>query len=300
MDRADNKRKMELIPEIDPGSGFCYGVVRAINQAEKNLKDKQELFSLGSIVHNREEVNRLEQAGLKVTDHHGLASMKGGTVLIRAHGEPPSTYITAKKNNINIIDCTCPVVLKLQERIIKGHAEIKNIDGTLIIFGKKGHAEVDGLMGQINGDATVVEKPSDLNSIDFSKPVVLFSQTTKEPADYQEIVAHVRKLTDQQGGDPEKVKINNTICRQVSSRYTNLRKFASSHSIILFVSGKQSSNGKVLFETCKKANPNSHKIEKISEIEVSWFSKGEAVGICGATSTPQWQLQEVAQYLKTL
>jgi 4-hydroxy-3-methylbut-2-enyl diphosphate reductase len=291
---------MQLRPEIDPGSGFCYGVVRAINQAEKNLKEQKNLFSLGSIVHNREEVNRLEKAGLKVTDHKGLESMRGGRVLIRAHGEPPSTYKTAVKNNIDIVDCTCPVVLKLQERIVKGHNEIKKVDGTLIIFGKKFHAEVDGLLGQIDGDAVVVEKPEDLEGIDFSRPVVLFSQTTKEPADYQEIAETVKKLTLDQGGDPDKVIINNTICRQVSSRYSNLRKFASSHPVILFVSGKQSSNGKVLFETCKKANPDSHKIEKVSEIDPSWFSEGQTVGICGATSTPQWQLQEVAQYLKTL
>lgn len=300
MDRKNYNGKMELKVQIDPKSGFCYGVIRAIKQAEEYLNKNETLSSLGSIVHNTEEVNRLKTLGMKVINHQELEVLKDSSILIRAHGEPPSTYKTAVDNNINIIDCTCPVVLKLQEKIKKGYETIKEDGGTLLIFGKKNHAEVNGLLGQINGNATVIEHVSDLDSVDFSKPTMIFSQTTKDVDEYEQVIAQIKKLTKLQGGSQEKIKSYSTICRQVSSRHPNLKEFASNHTVIVFVSGKESSNGKMLFETCKSVNNRSYNIEKCSDIEISWFNKGESVGICGATSTPSWQLEEVAKCIEKL
>lgn len=300
MDRKDIKGKMGLVPVVDQKSGFCYGVIRAIKQAETYLKDNNQLKSLGSIVHNKQEVERLHSIGIEVIGHIELEQSKNTTLLIRAHGEPPSTYETAKKNNLKVIDCTCPVVLKLQERLKKGYEEIKPENGTIVIFGKKNHAEVNGLLGQVNGDAIVVENKQDLEVIDYTHPITIFSQTTKDPSAFSEIVAEIKKKAKEAGLPSDKLTTHNTICKQVSSRHPNLREFSASNDVILFVSGKESSNGKVLFETCKSTNPRSYKIERESDILSEWFNPGEKVGICGATSTPTWQLEKTAQYIKSL
>ena len=291
---------MGLHPHVDEKSGFCYGVIRAIKQAETFLKTSPNLNSLGSIVHNTAEVSRLRNLGINVIDHDKLKQIKDSTILIRAHGEPPSTYLTAKENRIKIIDCTCPVVLKLQERIKKGYEEVKKKEGSLVIFGKKCHAEVNGLLGHFNGDALVVETKEDLAGLDFQKPIVIFSQTTKDTVGYANIIAEIKQRVAGAGGSPDNVVSHNTICRQVSSRHPNLKQFAAKNDVLLFVSGKESSNGKVLYGTCKSSNPRSYKIESISDIDPSWFNPGETVGICGATSTPIWQLEEVAMFIKGL
>jgi len=300
MDRKNNKGKMGLKVQIDPKSGFCYGVIRAIDQAELYLKENDTLSSLGSIVHNKEEVNRLKSLGMKIVTHSELTKIQNSTILIRAHGEPPSTYRIASEKGIKIIDCTCPVVLKLQKKIKKGYDNIKKEGGTLLIFGKKNHAEVNGLLGQVNNDAVVIETIADLDMVDFSKPSMIFSQTTKDVEEYEMVISQIKKLTSEQGGLQENIKSYRTICRQVSSRHPNLKQFAATHSVIIFVSGKESSNGKVLFETCKSVNAQSYKIEKCDDIDISWFNKGETVGICGATSTPTWQLEEAAKCLENL
>lgn len=291
---------MGLHPHVDEKSGFCYGVIRAIKQAETFLKTSPNLNSLGSIVHNTAEVSRLRNLGINVIDHDKLKQIKDSTILIRAHGEPPSTYLTAKENRIKIIDCTCPVVLKLQERIKKGYEEVKKKEGSLVIFGKKCHAEVNGLLGHVNGDALVVETKEDLAGLDYQKPIVIFSQTTKDTVGYANIIAEIKQRVAGAGGSPDNVVSHNTICRQVSSRHPNLKQFAAKNDVLLFVSGKESSNGKVLYGTCKSSNPRSYKIESISDIDPSWFNPGETVGICGATSTPIWQLEEVAMFIKGL
>jgi 4-hydroxy-3-methylbut-2-enyl diphosphate reductase len=300
MDRKDIGGKMGLSPHIDEKSGFCYGVIRAVKQAESFLKTNSHLNSLGSIVHNTTEVSRLRDMGISVIDHDKLKQIKDSTVLIRAHGEPPSTYLTANENGIKIIDCTCPVVLKLQERIKKGYEEVKEEGGSLVIFGKKCHAEVNGLLGQVNGDALVVESKEDLAGLDFQKPIVVFSQTTKDTVGYANIIAEIKQRVADAGGSTDNVVSHNTICRQVSSRHPNLKQFAAKNDVVLFVSGKESSNGKVLFGTCKNSNPRSYKIESTSDIDPSWFNPGETVGICGATSTPTWQLEGVATFIKGL
>ncbi|MDD4657352.1 MAG: 4-hydroxy-3-methylbut-2-enyl diphosphate reductase [Bacteroidales bacterium] len=300
MDRKNSYGEMGLKVEIDPKSGFCYGVIQAIKQAEDYLKENETLLSLGSIVHNKEEVERLESLGMEVIDHNELEILKNSTLLVRAHGEPPSTYKTALDNKIRVIDCTCPVVLNLQRKIKKGYESIKKDGGTLLIFGKKNHAEVNGLLGQIGGNAVVIESSADLNSVDFSKPTTIFSQTTKDVDEYENIIAQIKKLTLEQGGDLEKIKSHRTICHQVSSRHPNLKTFAKKHSVIIFVSGKESSNGKILFETCKSSNNRSYKIETCKDIDSAWFNKGDTVGVCGATSTPTWQLEEAAQCLERL
>ncbi len=286
---------------IDNNSGCCPGVVRAIEQAEKELATSPSLFSLGAIVHNNTELKRLEQKGLKVVDHKDLLSLKECKLLIRAHGEPPSTYRLAKKNGIEIIDCTCPVVLKLQKKIKKIYGEIKREGGQVVIFGKKGHAEVNGLTGQVDGDALVVENIEDIKrgistgTLDTSKPIALFSQTTKAPEEYSQIGDFLKTTMESSN-----LRLFNTICGQVSSRHSDLSTFAKTHSIIIFVSGKESSNGKVLFNLCKSVNPRSYTIENSGDIRKEWFNEFDSVGICGATSTPKWQLEEVASFLTKL
>lgn len=291
---------MELNVEIDNHSGFCYGVVRAIEQAEKYLDKNHELNSLGSIVHNSTEIERLKEKGLKTIDYSQLSDLKDKVLFIRAHGEPPSSYKIAKENNLQIIDCTCPVVLKLQERVKKNYKELKKINGQLLIFGKHAHAEVNGLIGQVDGDAIIIEEISDLNIVDFSKPVYIFSQTTKNPEEYMEVCEAIKKRIEKVKGPVDKFRAFNTICGQVSSRHSHLKEFSKKHSVIIFVSGKESSNGKILFELCRSVNPRSFSIECKSEIKREWLSEGDSVGVCGATSTPKWLLEEVAEYLINL
>ena len=282
--------------EIDPRSGFCGGVIRAISSAERFLSDRDHLYSLGAIVHNEAELDRLGAEGLRTVAT--LSDVpEGETVLIRAHGEPPETYAEARNRGLKVIDCTCPVVLQLQKHIREAYARLHadGLDGTLIIFGKIGHAEVLGLLGQVDGDALVVENramlESRLGEIDFSQPVEIFSQTTKSPAEYAEICDRVRSLGD-------RVTVHDTICAQVANRHEHLEAFARAHDLILFVAGESSSNGRVLFDLCRRVNPRSYRIGSVSDIESSWIQDGDSVGICGATSTPKWLLEQVAEAVR--
>ncbi|MEY1639103.1 4-hydroxy-3-methylbut-2-enyl diphosphate reductase [Tenuifilum osseticum] len=287
--------------EIDPNAGFCFGVVNAIKTAEENLSKGIEINCLGEIVHNEMENNRLKGIGMKTVKHDQLPELAGRSVLIRAHGEPPSTYELAKKYNINLVDATCPVVLKLQERVRKAWERLQPLGGTVIIFGKKGHAEVIGLCGQTNNQAVVVQDLNDLDGIDFSKPVEIFSQTTKEPEHYREIVEEIKRRVAIYNTQPETLlKVNNTICGQVSNRKPHIKAFAQKHDVMIFVSGTNSSNGKMLFEACLEANPNSHLIVNSAELNPEWLSGYQSVGISGATSTPLWLMQEVASAIEAI
>lgn len=277
---------MNLSVTIDNNSGFCFGVVYAIEMAEDVLNDKGYLYCLGDIVHNDEEVNRLRNKGLRIINHEEFAQLKGENVLIRAHGEPPSTYQIAIQNNITLIDATCPVVLKLQNRIRNSHDKKE----TIFLMGKQGHAEVTGLMGQIKNEGHVFSDISELDGADIPKEITLYTQTTKSKAKFHE----TRKALEERG---IKVNAHDTICSQVSDRDTELREFAKSYDKILFVSGTKSSNGKVLYNVCKEQNPNTYFISKKEELELSWFEPGDKVGICGATSTPMWLMEDVRQAL---
>ena len=287
-----------LSVEIDPGSGFCGGVIRAISKAEDSLAQGTRLHSLGAIVHNDAELGRLQQQGL-ITVHSLDEVPEGGTVLIRAHGEPPSTYAEASARHLTVIDCSCPVVLQLQQRIREAYARIhsKDVHGQIIIFGQVGHAEVLGLLGQVNGDALVLENPEMLEEalpgLDLSEPIEIFSQTTKSPREYEVIC----QMLQARGA---RLTIHNTICGQVASRHEKLVQFAKSHDIIVFVTGKESSNGKILSALCRRVNPRTYVIGRLKEIDPAWFRDGDRVGICGATSTPKWALEAVAHKIENL
>ena len=288
---------MRLTIEIDTESGFCYGVIRAVEKAESRLRESASLYSLGAIVHNNSELERLNKIGLEVIDTQTMKELSDTTVLIRAHGEPPATYRIAQENNIELIDCTCPVVLKLQDRIRETYAKH---NGQIVIFGKIGHAEVNGLVGQTEGTAIVVDSLESLGKIDITKPIQIFSQTTKDPKEYEEVCSAIKEKIEQTGGNLEHFTVHNTICRQVAQRHNNLAAFAAKHSVIVFVSGKESSNGKVLYELCKSVNPRSYNIQSTDQIDASWFQDGDSVGICGATSTPKWQLEGCAEAISSL
>ncbi|OFY41726.1 MAG: 4-hydroxy-3-methylbut-2-enyl diphosphate reductase [Bacteroidetes bacterium GWF2_40_14] len=288
---------MELRVEVDTKSGFCYGVVRAIKEAEVFLDGNEKLYSLGSIVHNNTELSRLRKRGMEVVTHKDIEQLKNSVIFIRAHGEPPSSYEIAARNNLKLIDCTCPVVLKLQERIKDSYTKLRRVNGQLLIFGKQGHAEVNGLVGQVEGDAIIIENIQDLIKVDFTRPISIFSQTTKDPQEYKEICDMIREKVVMAGGLLDNFKSHNTICGQVSSRHPHLKEFSKKHSVILFVTGKESSNGKILYECCKTANPRSYSIESTDEIHREWFMDGDSVGVCGATSTPMWLLEDVAHFL---
>ncbi len=285
--------------EIDKRSGFCFGVVYAIQKAENELKNKDKLYCLGDIVHNSEEVKRLENKGLITINHEEFKKLTNAEVLIRAHGEPPETYKTALKNNIKLIDASCPVVLKLQNKIKKGFDVIEKKKGQIIIFGKKGHAEVNGLVGQTNGKAIVISKLEDLKSIDFSKPINIFSQTTKNLEKYSEIINEIKKRAINIVGENDIDFVSNdTICRQVSNRYEDLENFSKEKDVIIFVSGKKSSNGKVLYQVCKNHNDKSYFVSNTNEINFNWIKKTDSVGICGATSSPLWLMENVKKYIE--
>lgn len=273
--------------EIDEGSGFCFGVTTAIKKAEEELAKGTRLYCLGDIVHNGMEVERLHEQGLITINHEDMRSLHGVKVLLRAHGEPPGTYALAKKNDIEIIDATCPVVLALQRRI-KLQYDL-NPKAQIVIFGKRGHAEVLGLVGQTESHAIVVEKVEDVKRLDFSRDIYLYSQTTKSLDGFHQIIDYIQAHM-QQGAT---FKSFDTICRQVANRMPNIAAFASKHDLVLFVSGRKSSNGKVLFKECHSVNPRSYQIEKPEEIEMEWFSDDvHTVGICGATSTPKWLMEQ--------
>ena len=291
---------MAIQVEIEKHSGFCGGVIRAIGRAEKFLEESpgRILYSLGDIVHNEAELRRLGEKGLVTVDKDGLMNIpdpSSETLLIRAHGEPPQTYSLAQKLGLTVIDCTCPVVLKLQKSIREAYERVKPAGGQIVIFGKIGHAEVLGLLGQVSGDAVVIENMPMLlsaledGSIRTDKPLEIFSQTTKSPVEYSEIC---KVLESCQGAG---LQVHNTICSQVASRHEELADFALRHDVIVFVSGVSSSNGKVLFDLCKSRNQRTYHISDPSELEPEWFSDGDKVGVCGATSTPGWLLEQVAE-----
>lgn len=274
--------------EIDSGSGFCFGVTTAIQKAEEKLAEGEQLYCLGDIVHNGTECDRLHDKGLITIDHEELRQLHNAKVLLRAHGEPPQTYLIAEANNVEIIDATCPVVLALQRRIRKQF--MKTPDAQIVIFGKNGHAEVLGLVGQTDGNAIVIEHYEELlnSSISFDRDIYLYSQTTKSLDEYQRIIgfiqSHISEGCEFHSFD--------TICRQVANRMDNIREFASRHDLILFVSGRKSSNGKVLFNECLQVNSNTHLIEGPAEIRREWLTAAKSVGICGATSTPKWLMEQ--------
>tara|TARA_B100000767_G_scaffold200441_1_gene187384 strand:+ start:441 stop:1313 length:873 start_codon:yes stop_codon:yes gene_type:complete len=285
---------------IDTYSGFCFGVVYAIEMAESILKTEGSLYCLGDIVHNNKEVDRLNELGLKIINNNDLKDLRDCKVLIRAHGEPPSTYRLALKNNIQLLDASCPVVLKLQHQIKGGYEEIKEIDGQVVIFGKEGHAEVDGLLGQTNNNAIVVTTFDDLHKIDFNKSIYMYSQTTKSPKAYKEITSEIEKRVHNSSNEKIKYIVNDTLCRQVSGREPQLKKFSHSNNVIIFVSGKKSSNGKMLYESCKNENPNSYFVSDVDELKSDWFLNVDTVGICGATSTPRWLMESVEDYIRKI
>ena len=286
---------------VDPKSGFCFGVVYAIEMAENILKEDNKLYCLGDIVHNNREVDRLNNLGLEIIDHKRLSELNDCKVLIRAHGEPPSTYEIALKNNIELLDASCPVVLKLQHQIKEGYETIKKIDGQVIIYGKEGHAEVTGLVGQTNGEAIIVTTKEDISKIDFEKPIYIYSQTTKSPKAFQDIVDEIKKELIALGKDVDlKFVVHDTLCRQVSGREPQLKEFAGANDVIVFVSGTKSSNGKMLFLSCKEQNKQSYFVSDTKEIDENWFKNSNSVGICGATSTPRWLMDEVADHIKQI
>ena len=279
---------LNLRVEIDQNSGFCFGVVYAIEMAEEILHEQGYLYCLGDIVHNDEEVKRLEEIGLKIIDYKQLKALKNEKVLIRAHGEPPSTYQIALDNNLTLIDASCPVVLKLQNRIRKSYEKKEKI----YIYGKHGHAEVLGLLGQTNNEAVVFQNLEELDATSLPESLTLYSQTTKSVDTFQQITNVIKEKGIE-------ISSNDTICRQVSNRDAELRKFASKFDKVVFVAGTKSSNGKVLFDVCKNENPETLFVSGVDQLDVNWFDKNEKVGVCGATSTPMWLMEEVRNRLLT-
>jgi 4-hydroxy-3-methylbut-2-enyl diphosphate reductase len=288
--------------DIEPGSGFCFGVENAVKIAEEALKGGRQVYCLGEIVHNEVEVARLKDLGLVTITHEEFASLHDTRVLVRAHGEPPSTYATAKQNNITIIEATCPIVHSIQEKITSVRTAAEQSDGQIVIFGKEGHAEVKGLLGAAGDKGILVTGKHDTGKIDFTRPVWLFSQTTRSKAEY-ELVAEIIRLNlereskDHPGND---LSVYKTICRQVSDREPQLKEFASKHDVIVFVSGKKSSNGQMLFNVCHGENRRSHFITSPGEIDPLWLSGAQSAGVCGATSTPRWLIRQVAEAIERM
>lgn len=282
--------------EIDERSGCCFGVVRAISEAEKALGEGGTVYSLGDIVHNRVEVQRLEALGLRTVTHDEMPRLAGCRLFIRAHGEPPTTYAAAQRLGITLIDATCPVVARLQRRVKEAHAAMRAVGGQVVILGKRGHAEVVGLTGQVAEPTIVIEGAEDLAQIDFTRPIHFLSQTTQSIALFERLGAEMKH----RAADPAQVRLDDTICRQVSGREEHLAQFAARFDAVLFVCGRKSSNGKVLFEVCRRANPRTYNIEEAAEIDPAWLAGAASVGICGATSTPRWLMQRVAEAVGAL
>ena len=271
--------------EIDEGSGFCFGVTTAIHKAEEELAKGNPLYCLGDIVHNDQECERLKKMGLITINHEEFAQLRNVKVLLRAHGEPPETYQLAAENQIEIIDATCPVVLRLQKRIKQEFdTPLENREKQIVIYGKNGHAEVLGLVGQTRGTAIVVEKFDEVTKLDMTKDIRLYSQTTKSLEEFQQIVSYIEEHIAPEAS----FQYFDTICRQVANRMPNIRKFSASHDVILFVCGHKSSNGKILFQECKKINPKTYQVDRPEEINLDWIKDASSIGICGATSTPKW------------
>lgn len=291
---------MTFIPniEIDKQSGFCFGVINAIKHAEQALGDQgKELYSLGDIVHNNEEVERLQKKGMQTIDYTQLKELSGKRVLFRAHGEPPQVYEWAKERNIELVDATCPVVVNLQKKIRAKHNQIKDINGQIVIYGKKGHAEVNGLVGQTNGEAIIIQSDSDIEQIDFSRPVAVFSQTTQSLTGFQDLIEKLRGLMH----EGVHFEYSDSICRQVSNRIPHIKEFAEQYDMIFFVAGAKSSNGKVLYSYAKQGNDRSVFVTGASDVSLDMLTPlPKSIGICGATSTPMWQMEEVANRIKEL
>lgn len=276
---------------IDDNSGFCFGVVRAISEAEASLAKYGEVYSLGDIVHNRVEVQRLESLGLHAITHEDMPSLAGSTMLIRAHGEPPRTYRQAEELGIRIIDATCPVVARLQRLVREAYVAMSGVGGSVVLLGKRGHAEVIGLTGQVEDDVRVVECAADLEGLDYTRPIYFLSQTTQSIELFNALADIIRSRMS----EGVELTVNDTICRRVAGREALLTEFSKSVDVVLFVCGKKSSNGRVLSDVCRRANARCYNIEEASEIEASWFEGAESVGICGATSTPRWLMERVAE-----
>jgi len=291
------KKYMSLKIEIDNGSGFCFGVTTAIQKAEEELAKGNTLYCLGDIVHNGMECERLRQLGLITIDHEQMASLHNVKVLLRAHGEPPATYELARKNNIEIIDATCPVVLQLQKRIRKQYEASPSGEGaSIVIFGKKGHAEVLGLVGQTQSEAIVIENFDEVSRLDFTRDIYLYSQTTKSLDEFHRIIEYIQ----QHISPTATFRSFDTICRNVANRMPNISNFATKHDLVLFVCGRKSSNGRVLYNECLRVNPNTHMIEGPDEIDPAWLDGIETVGICGATSTPKWLMEQCRDALSLI
>ncbi len=286
-----------MIVEIDKKSGFCFGVVKAIEATDKVLESGGKIYSLGQIVHNMEEITRLEDKGMVTIDHNLFSSMKSKAILFRAHGESPESYITAKQNGHRVIDATCPVVLKLQQRVKDACKRLNEINGQLVIFGKAGHAEVIGLMGQTEGKGILIEGEEDLGKLDYSRPIETFSQTTMNVDKIKQMIVEISKRIS----TPHLFKTNNTTCRQVSDRFAHLRSFSKEFDVIVFVGGKNSSNSKMLYHECKRNNPNSYFVSNPEELNREWFDKSvQRVGVCGGTSTPFWLMENVSKAIPKL
>lgn len=281
--------------EIDSGSGFCFGVTTAIRKAEEELAKGNTLYCLGDIVHNGRECERLKNMGLITINHEEFARLHDVKVLLRAHGEPPETYVLAQRNRIEIIDATCPVVLRLQKRIKQEYDSTDGkADKQIVIYGKNGHAEVLGLVGQTHGTAIVIENLSEVSRLDFDKDIRLYSQTTKSLDEFRQIVEYIRAHISPKAA----FEYHDTICRQVANRMPNIRTFAAGHDLIFFVCGRKSSNGKILFQECQKMNPNSYLIDRPEEIDAEMLANAESIGICGATSTPKWLMEECKRVIE--
>jgi 4-hydroxy-3-methylbut-2-en-1-yl diphosphate reductase len=291
-----------MVVEIDKQSGFCFGVQNAVKIAEEALLNGEKVFSLGPIVHNDKEVDRLSSLGLVSINHEEFSKLKNCKVLIRAHGEPPETYKIAEENNLTIIEATCPIVKRLQSKIRETWMRTKEGEGQVVIFGKPGHAEVVGLQGQINNEGILVSGPDDFSKIDISKAVYLFSQTTMSVKEYSNLSDILRMKMEGRGiYEPGKsLVINKTICGQVSNREPHLKVFAEKHDIIVFVSGRESSNGKMLYSVCKNINPDTHFVSSPDELDKTWFAGKKSVGICGATSTPKWLIENIRDIISNI
>ncbi|MBS2213714.1 4-hydroxy-3-methylbut-2-enyl diphosphate reductase [Carboxylicivirga mesophila] len=281
--------------DIDKSSGFCFGVKKAIEAASQLLSDGEKVYCVGDIVHNEAESARLNQLGMRIIEHNDLEQLQDGTVLFRAHGEPPASYDKINASGLRLQDATCPVVLKLQQRIRQAYLEQKAAGGQIVIFGKPGHAEVIGLMGQTEDEAIIIESETDIHLIDAERPVEIFAQTTKDPDKLTRLVKLIQTRCHNE------VKWHNTTCKQVTGRVPRIKEFAKAYPLIIFVGGRKSSNAKVLFDACKQVNPHSFFVSSADEVRPEWFNPGtSAVGVCGATSTPNWLMEQVANYIRTI
>lgn len=281
---------------IDDNSGFCFGVVRAIDVAEESLRRVGDVYSLGDIVHNRIEVQRLEELGLHTVTAEDMEQLGGKTLLIRAHGEPPRTYVRAEALGIDVVDATCPVVARLQRLVREAYAMMAEVGGSVVLLGKRGHAEVIGLTGQVDDDVRVVEREEDLEGLDYSRPIYFLSQTTQSI----DLFNHLAEVIRGRMAEGVMLTVNDTICRRVAGREALLAEFSKSVDVVLFVCGRKSSNGKVLSDVCRAANPRCYNIEEASDVDMAWFEGAESVGICGATSTPRWLMENVASAVEEM